>query len=139
MSSDNKTCISMDADTLNPVLMKDSELSSSGFTSREIIIYPTIGVVVIICVTVVVILIFWHRRRNNTLSRSERPYVEPDNRISTVSAIYDTIDEQTERTSNMYNSNSGPLNPYAELSSSRTDPKYVYSDLMLKNGYTNMP
>ncbi|XP_071133360.1 low-density lipoprotein receptor-related protein 6-like isoform X2 [Mytilus edulis] len=117
----------------NPDLTKDT-----GVTSREIIVYPIIGVVVVILITVVLILIFWYRRRN-TSPRSERTYEEPDNRISTVSAIYDTIDEQTELTSKMNNSNSGSVNPYLELSSSRTDPKNTYSDLIRINGDMNMP
>ncbi|CAG2242217.1 LRP5_6 [Mytilus edulis] len=90
------------------------------------------------CISMVLILIFWYRRRN-TPPRSERTYEEPDNRISTVSAIYDTIDEQTELTSKMNNSNSGSVNPYLELSSSRTDPKNTYSDLIRINGDMNMP
>lgn len=39
----------------------------------------------------------------------------------------------------MNNSNSGSVNPYLELSSSRTDPKNTYSDLIRINGDMNMP
>ena len=103
-----------------------------GVISKEIIIYPIVGVVVIIGI-VVLILVFLRRHRNSP-QRTEKPFEEPDKRISTVSAIYDTIDEQRELTTNMYNPNSEYLDPFHELASSRTDPKYVFSDLLHRHG-----
>ncbi|XP_063447422.1 uncharacterized protein LOC134726955 [Mytilus trossulus] len=103
-----------------------------GVISKEIIIYPIVGVVVIIGI-VVLILVFLRRHRNSS-QRTEKPFEEPDKRISTVSAIYDTIEEQRELTTNMYNPNSEYLDPFHELASSRTDPKYVFSDLLHRHG-----
>ncbi|VDI61717.1 Hypothetical predicted protein [Mytilus galloprovincialis] len=103
-----------------------------GVISKEIIIYPIVGVVLIIGI-VVLILVFLRRHHNST-QRTEKPFEEPDKRISTVSAIYDTIDEQRELTTNMYNPNSVYLDPFYELASSRTDPKYVFSDLLHRHG-----
>ncbi|CAC5413279.1 LRP5_6 [Mytilus coruscus] len=116
------------ADEVTQIPDKDfnakSRKTDNGVTSKEIIIYPIIGVAVVIIGTVVLLLICWRRRRNSP-ARTGKPFEEPDKRVSTVSAIYDTIDEQREHTSNMYNPNSEYLDPFHELASSRTDPKYV--------------
>ncbi|XP_052071859.1 uncharacterized protein LOC127710164 isoform X2 [Mytilus californianus] len=87
--------------------------TDNGVTSKEIIIYPIIGVVVVIIGTVVLILVCWRRRRNSP-PRTGKPFEEPDKQVSTVSAIYDTINEQRELTSNMYNPNSEYLDPFHE-------------------------
>lgn len=137
-TSVNFTSIS-NADEVTQVPDKDSNAKSrktdNGVTSKEIIIYPIIGVAVVIIGTVVLLLICWRRRRNSP-ARTGKPFEEPDKRVSTVSAIYDTIDEQREHTSNMYNPNSEYLDPFHELASSRTDPKYVFSDLTRMHGDT---
>lgn len=81
----------------------------------------------------ILILVCWRRRRNSPQGKAKL-FEDPDKRVSTVSAIYDTVDEQIELTSNMYNSNAEYLGPFIELFTSRKDSKYNFSDLIPRFG-----